>query len=88
MRKGHALILLGVLLLGGAGCSGTGEQIALGKRLYDEQCASCHGAKGEGQFPAAPYKPDADGLIGAPPHDPAGTPGITPTSPFDITKNG
>jgi mono/diheme cytochrome c family protein len=93
MRQGCALILLGMLLVATSGCSGTGsapgEQIALGKRLYTEHCGSCHGAKGEGQFPAAPYKPDADGLIGAPPHDSSGHTWHHPDQVlFDITKNG
>jgi S-disulfanyl-L-cysteine oxidoreductase SoxD len=48
------------------------DQLALGKRIYDQHCASCHGAKGEGQYPNAPYKPDKAGLIGAPPHDSTG----------------
>lgn len=46
------------------------EQIALGRTLYAENCASCHGAKLEGQ-------PDwktrgANGRLPAPPHDASG----------------
>lgn len=43
-----------------------------GKTLYEANCASCHGINGEGQFPDDPYKIDANGLAGAPPHDPTG----------------
>ena len=44
--------------------------VALGERVYAENCAACHGAALEGQ-------PDwrtrgSDGLMPAPPHDPSG----------------
>ena len=35
------------------------EQLALGEQLYIQNCASCHGVNGEGQFPNAPLQPDA-----------------------------
>ncbi|ODT16706.1 MAG: cytochrome C [Kaistia sp. SCN 65-12] len=46
------------------------ERVALGKTVYGASCASCHGAKLEGQ-------PDwrkrrADGRLPAPPHDASG----------------
>ena len=44
--------------------------IAAGKRLYGEQCASCHGANLEGQ---ADWRSlGSDGLLPAPPHDETG----------------
>ena len=46
-------------------------RIELGKNLYAENCASCHGANLEGQTPEW-RKPDADGVFPAPPHDETG----------------
>jgi mono/diheme cytochrome c family protein len=67
----------------------SGDQFATGKRLYDQHCASCHGLRGEGQYPAAPYKADEAGLLGAPPHDSTGHTWHHPDQVlFDITKNG
>ncbi len=48
------------------------EQLALGEQLYIQNCASCHGVNGEGQFPNAPLQPDATGRLGAPPHNETG----------------
>ena len=45
-------------------------QVALGGRIYAAQCASCHGARLEGQ--ADWRRPGADGLLPAPPHDASG----------------
>jgi mono/diheme cytochrome c family protein len=45
------------------------EQIAQGQQLYAQNCASCHGINGEGQFPNAPLERDATGRFGAPPHN-------------------
>ncbi len=47
----------------------TQDQLDQGQQVYTQYCASCHGANGEGQFPAAPNQPDATGRIGAPPHN-------------------
>jgi mono/diheme cytochrome c family protein len=48
----------------------TAEQVALGKAAYQDQCAVCHGATGEGQ---PNWKtPDANGNLPAPPHNAAG----------------
>jgi mono/diheme cytochrome c family protein len=61
--------------------------IARGKVVYDEQCASCHGKKLEGQ-------PDwrhrlANGRMPAPPHDPTGhTWHHSDKQLFDMTKLG
>ena len=43
------------------------EQVALGQKLYAEQCASCHGANLAGQENWR--SPLADGSLPAPPHD-------------------
>jgi mono/diheme cytochrome c family protein len=40
--------------------------------LYEQNCASCHGINGEGQYPEAPYQANEQGLVGAPPHDVTG----------------
>jgi S-disulfanyl-L-cysteine oxidoreductase SoxD len=67
----------------------SGEQLASGKLLYEQHCASCHGQRGEGQYPSAPYKPDKSGLIGAPPHDATGHTWHHPDRVlFNITKDG
>jgi mono/diheme cytochrome c family protein len=46
------------------------EQIKLGRTLYSENCASCHGAKLEGQPDWRKRK--ANGRMPAPPHDATG----------------
>ena len=47
-----------------------GDEIALGRALYDQHCAACHGANLEG----APdwQRPGPDGRLPAPPHDETG----------------
>jgi mono/diheme cytochrome c family protein len=45
-------------------------RIALGKALYAENCASCHGVRLEGQPDWR--SPRADGRLPAPPHDATG----------------
>lgn len=45
-------------------------QVALGARLYAERCASCHGAKLEGQ--PNWQEPLSNGRMPAPPHDASG----------------
>lgn len=47
------------------------EQVALGHDVYGDQCAECHGPNGEGQF-GSPFETDAQGRLGAPPHDDTG----------------
>lgn len=46
------------------------QRIALGKTVYDASCASCHGAKLEGQSDWRNRRPD--GRLPAPPHDASG----------------
>lgn len=46
------------------------ETIALGKRHYAAQCASCHGANLQGQ--PNWRTPNPDGTLPAPPHDASG----------------
>jgi mono/diheme cytochrome c family protein len=45
-------------------------EVALGQQVYLEQCAVCHGPKGEGQ--PNWKQPDAKGNMPAPPHDDSG----------------
>jgi len=47
------------------------EAVALGKTLYAEHCAACHGASLEGQVEDW-RTPGPDGLMPAPPHDETG----------------
>ena len=57
----------------GGGADGEGsdtQQIAIGQRVYAERCASCHGAKLEGQPNWRERK--QDGKLPAPPHDATG----------------
>ena len=63
------------------------EQVAHGKRVYEAQCASCHGAKLEGQ----PNWRErlASGKFPAPPHDASGHTWHHPDGLlFDIIKHG
>jgi mono/diheme cytochrome c family protein len=71
-----------------AGCnSAEPENIELGKKVYVQECASCHGLKLEGQ-------PDwrqklANGRMPAPPHDDSGHTWHHPDDVlFGITKHG
>lgn len=45
------------------------ENYTLGEQVYAQNCASCHGVNGEGQFPDAPMERDDTGRLGAPPHN-------------------
>ena len=46
------------------------RDLALGERLYAEQCAACHGTNLEGEPNWS--QPNADGTFPAPPHDETG----------------
>ena len=61
--------------------------VALGKRVYEQHCASCHGAKLEGQ-PNWQQRL-ANGRLPAPPQDAAGHTWHHPDKElFEITKEG
>lgn len=63
------------------------EVVKLGKTLYTKECASCHGAKLEGQPNWRQRLPD--GGLPAPPHDQTGHTWHHPDQLlFRITKNG
>lgn len=49
MRK---IIWVAILLVGISGCSGAGLPVS-GKRLFQENCANCHGVYADGSGPAA-----------------------------------
>ncbi len=63
------------------------ETVALGKDIYEEQCASCHGSNLVGQDDWRSR--DQDGYLPAPPHDESGHTWHHPTEQlFEITKFG
>lgn len=70
-----------------AGDEASAATIALGKTLYKEHCASCHGANLEGQ---RDWKsPLPSGRLPAPPHDAAGHTWHHPDGVlFRVTKEG
>jgi mono/diheme cytochrome c family protein len=60
---------------------------AMGKRIYAEQCAACHGENLQGQKEWRRRK--ADGRLPAPPHDETGHTWHHPDDVlFDMTKQG
>lgn len=75
-----ALVTISAIALMGLGHGSTAQAVTLevdnpqivlnGSRIYDENCASCHGANLEGQ-PDWRAR-DADGRLPAPPHDESG----------------
>lgn len=63
------------------------SQVALGRVVYSQYCASCHGAKLEGQ--PNWRKRRADGRLPAPPHDATGHTWEHPDEIlFKVTKQG
>ena len=70
---GAAAAVAGMVMFAGpkAGADPTDAvQVARGKAVYAERCASCHGARLEGQPDWQSRKPD--GRMPAPPHDASG----------------
>lgn len=64
MRKAGSIGTLGALAFAAAVCSAPsfaqdksspGKRVDLGKSEFEQKCASCHGADGTGNGPAAPY---------------------------------
>lgn len=72
-----AVVAAGIVVLTSG--SGTGPApdpanpalVALGRTVYADQCASCHGADLEGETPDWRQRKE-DGTLPAPPHDPSG----------------
>ncbi len=76
--------LLAVLL---SGCAEPNPDLALGKALYAQHCAVCHGARLEGQPNWRARLPN--GRMPAPPHDDSGHTWHHPDEVLvGITKNG
>ncbi len=74
-----------------AGCARPSDDaattLAQGKRVYDAQCAACHGANLEGQPDWRTRRPD--GKLPAPPHDASGHTWHHPDQVlFEIVKHG
>ena len=66
---------------------GDAKRVALGERVYAQQCASCHGAKLEGQPNWRSRLPN--GRLPAPPHDESGHTWHHPDRLlFALTKQG
>ena len=93
LGAGFAIGVAGFLLLrvSGAGAEPLAYKdptiTELGKSLYDQECAACHGANLEGQ-PDWRTR-DADGYLPAPPHDQTGHTWHHPDAQlFEITKYG
>lgn len=62
-------------------------QVALGRRVYADRCAGCHGANLEGQPNWRERRPD--GRLPAPPHDASGHTWHHPdTQLVELTKKG
>ncbi len=67
--------------------AGSPKLVALGKSVYREHCASCHGVNLEGQPNWKERLPN--GRVPAPPHDATGHTWHHPDSQlFDLTKDG
>jgi len=67
------VVAVAVLLLGSGGSRGQApgpEQVRRGEEIYQASCASCHGARGEGD-PNWRTR-NADGSFKSPPHDNSG----------------
>ena len=79
-----ALALLLVLSLApGASAVADPETIAQGKRVYETQCAGCHGEQGNGKGAAADMFAKCNCLGNQAPQG-GGFDGPLPTNPFDV----
>jgi len=100
-KSGVLVLIVGVVALGvgvafflyGQMAAGVGAnpddpvQVAMGKVAYQQNCASCHGVKLEGQSNWRTRKPDDK--LPAPPHDETGHTWHHPDEHlFRLTKNG
>ena len=87
MRSSSLLVLsLALLLLAGCG-ERDARQLALGAQVYAQNCASCHGARLEGQPQWRRRLPN--GRMPAPPHDESGHTWHHPDDMlFGMTKYG
>lgn len=67
-----SLYVMGAMSTAVAGASSgpSQQRVEAGRQIYQQHCAACHGAKGEGQ--PAWQKRNAGGELPAPPHDPKG----------------
>jgi mono/diheme cytochrome c family protein len=80
-------LTLTAVTLAQAGHEFDGRDLTAGAELYAENCASCHGAKLEGQ--PNWRVPDENGVLPAPPHDKSGhTWHHSSQQLFDYTKFG
>ncbi len=83
-KTSYLIIIAVAVMLVASACSSAGDTGVIapaavgsdtyisGQTVYNAQCATCHGANGEGQFPDAPLERDITGRFGAPPHDDIG----------------
>ena len=102
-RRRVGLLLAGILVIGLLGAAlywqfgrptsvvtidyRNADAVALGKEVYANQCASCHGADLEGQPNWRQRR--ADGRLPAPPHDESGHTWHHPDQQlFELTKYG
>lgn len=67
---GLALLVLGTACGGDQGNAHDADRAELGSRVYQQNCAVCHGMQGEGQPNWQVRQPD--GTYPAPPHDATG----------------
>lgn len=86
--RAAAVVPLALTLLGcGEPAPGNAGSLALGAKIYAQQCAACHGAKLEGQPDWRRRLPN--GRMPAPPHDESGHTWHHPDEVlFGITKHG